>query len=1139
MRERLNYKSRKTIIIVAIILLLIAIASTGIYMFTKGNDETKAFTEGNTTIGDSEINLPEENKNSNSVQEPTIEPEQGTQNNNEVTTQTPTAPETTKPVTGTTTQTTGNVPNEEYVTEKEKEVEKLVSESFLVGWTPINVSSITEDIQLNKPSKEAKYEVTKVATLVNGEAIKNENGEFNTRVKAGDKVTYVITVKNTGNVTIQNIKVVDELANYEETISVLEIGESKELTVIYEVKEEDMTENDTIINTVKVSDEEKTVEGKEEIPSNPAYSIPVEKIWNDNNNQDGKRQEVTICLYADGEAVEGETLTLDGTTLKGYFENVLKYNNENKEIKYTVKEETQIPGYETTYSEDTFTITNTHIPETTTAKVTKVWNDSNNQDGIRPESITVQLQSTIGEEKANVGEPVEITPNEDGKWEYEFTGLTKYANGELIKYTVKEETQIPGYETTYSEDTFTITNTHIPETTTAKVTKVWNDSNNQDGIRPESITVQLQSTIGEEKANVGEPVEITPNEDGKWEYEFTGLTKYANGELIKYSVEETTLNSEKYQVSYETEFVIEENITTIVVTNTHTPETTSVKVTKQWSNENNTESRPNSVIIALYNKANKEVARQEVTGAKTVNNTWTYEFTNLPKYVIGSEGVLESYSIKEIKADGKTIVNANTQYDENYITTYSGTKVINTFLKPNISVVKAVNEEIARPGDILTYTITAKNTGNKEGKVTIKDTVPEGTILEEDITLKIGNNATTKLEQEKFATEGYEITVPKNTTAIITFKVKVNVYAGNTIENIAKYTIPGKEEQETKVSTQIKDSIVTIPTEVSEKYTILLLDTSGSMNNNTDTMKRIDALKQSAIEFATKFLEGYNNNKIKIITIGNSSRLLTPEYTNDINVIKSKINEIGIIQTSTMTNIDAAFVLANKQIKEEDATKTSIILMTDGIPNWYQDENGVDKGPGHDGLQFYTTTEEMLKRESKEYAFKIKERGAKVYSLIFGINQITTSNDSQNKVRKMLQEMSSGYTQGYTDENEVEHESTYVDGYYYEANTPSDLTKVFLEISKSIDAQSTEFTTELNGENLIINQGINKGQIVELYVDKYIEGTEPEKTFTWEQFIKPEYITYDEENNTITMNLVEFMKANDIEIGQKVYFRFR
>ena len=83
MRERLNYKSKKTIIIVAIIIALIAIASTGIYMFTKGNDETKAFAEGNTAIEGNDIKIPEENQNSNSVKEPTIEPEQGTQNNNE------------------------------------------------------------------------------------------------------------------------------------------------------------------------------------------------------------------------------------------------------------------------------------------------------------------------------------------------------------------------------------------------------------------------------------------------------------------------------------------------------------------------------------------------------------------------------------------------------------------------------------------------------------------------------------------------------------------------------------------------------------------------------------------------------------------------------------------------------------------------------------------------------------------------------------------------------------------------------------------------------------------------------------------------------------------------------------------------
>ena len=33
-----------------------------------------------------------------------------------------------------------------------------------------------------------------------------------------------------------------------------------------------------------------------------------------------------------------------------------------------------------------------------------------------------------------------------------------------------------------------------PEETSVSVKKVWNDSNNQDGIRPDSVTVQLMQT---------------------------------------------------------------------------------------------------------------------------------------------------------------------------------------------------------------------------------------------------------------------------------------------------------------------------------------------------------------------------------------------------------------------------------------------------------------------------------------------------------------------------------------------------------------------------------------------------------------------------------------------------------------------
>ena len=37
----------------------------------------------------------------------------------------------------------------------------------------------------------------------------------------------------------------------------------------------------------------------------------------------------------------------------------------------------------------------------------------------------------------------------------------------------------------------TCINTHAPETTSLGVNKVWNDANNQDGSRPNSITVHL------------------------------------------------------------------------------------------------------------------------------------------------------------------------------------------------------------------------------------------------------------------------------------------------------------------------------------------------------------------------------------------------------------------------------------------------------------------------------------------------------------------------------------------------------------------------------------------------------------------------------------------------------------------------
>ena len=88
------------------------------------------------------------------------------------------------------------------------------------------------------------------------------------------------------------------------------------------------------------------------------------------------------------------------------------------------------------------------------------------------------------------GEKVDsvIVREKNGTWSYQFTDLPKYKDGKEITYTV-DEFNVDGYTTTIYG--FDITNTHTPGTTSVTGTKIWKDSNNQDGIRPDSITVRL------------------------------------------------------------------------------------------------------------------------------------------------------------------------------------------------------------------------------------------------------------------------------------------------------------------------------------------------------------------------------------------------------------------------------------------------------------------------------------------------------------------------------------------------------------------------------------------------------------------------------------------------------------------------
>jgi LPXTG-motif cell wall-anchored protein len=354
--------------------------------------------------------------------------------------------------------------------------------------------------------------------------------------------------------------------------------------------------------------------------------IAGKKTWDDADNQDGKRPEsITVNLLANGEPVDSKEVTA-ADNWEYEFSNLPKYQ-EGKEITYTVTENA-VPEYTTTI--DGTNITNSYTPGKTSLTVTKAWQDGNNQDGLRPEGIQVQL---YGNGEA-VGEPITLTGNND--WTYTWTDLDQKANGETIDYTVQEVTKVSGYETTIQQEAgnVIITNTHTPEVTEIKGVKTWDDADNQDGKRPESITVNLLAN--------GEPVdskEVTAADN--WEYEFSNLPKYQEGKEITYTV---------------TENAVPEYTTTIDgtnITNSYTPGKTSLTVTKAWQDGNNQDGlRPEGIQVQLY--GNGEAVGEPIT--LTGNNDWTYTWTDLDQKANGKNIVYTVTEVTKVKGY-ETVIN--------------------------------------------------------------------------------------------------------------------------------------------------------------------------------------------------------------------------------------------------------------------------------------------------------------------------------------------------------------------------------------------------------------------------------------------------------------------------------------------------
>ena len=189
-----------------------------------------------------------------------------------------------------------------------------------------------------------------------------------------------------------------------------------------------------------------------------------------------------------------------------------------------------------------YTITNRYTPEETSVNVNKVWEDNNDQDGIRPDSIQVQLVKEVGGQKTELEDKI-ITLSEDNEWTGTFDNLPAYENGQKITYTVKEIT-VDGYDveiTSTEENNFTITNTYTPDVTSITAKKQWVDFDDRDGIRPDSVEFELYKN-GE---STGIIKELTADD---WTATFDNLPVKENGEEIVYTVREIHVPEGYYPV---------------------------------------------------------------------------------------------------------------------------------------------------------------------------------------------------------------------------------------------------------------------------------------------------------------------------------------------------------------------------------------------------------------------------------------------------------------------------------------------------------------------------------------------------------------------------------------------------------------
>jgi len=486
----------------------------------------------------------------------------------------------------------------------------------------------------------------------------------------------------------------------------------------------------------------------------------VIKVWDDNNNQDGKRpDDLEVALYADNVALEGKTVTLtEDNEWTDSIAHLPRFKNGGTEISYSWVEEdlSGIDYTQTGYDVRNVTeegklvgtittITNKHTPEETEAHVVKVWNDNDDKDGKRPSNVYIKLYSQAGEaEPKQVGNTIAL--NADNGWKHDWAELDKYEDGVELVYTVEEDP--------------------VPDEYTVEITPIENQTFGY------TVTNSYQS---EPEKDVFTDETSTTSIDGKI---------VAAGDELTYKIEYVISNPSS-----------KEKATEVVITDT-VPDFTTLKGT------------PTSTVTTA------EGTVKGVDGVVSGRDiTWTFTdeegFDNDTKIVAIFTVTVDEDKEPVIENTGHVRKGEN-ESDTNVV--YNSKPVKDVFEEGKMTT--SIDGKVVKPGDILTYQITYVNEFKEEDNVKqikITDVIPDHTEYVPDSAKSTvdGKDGDPGVESNgtitwTFGSDAEDAPViPRGTKYVVTFNVKVLDDQGTVVENHAEVQ-EGENKYDTNIVTNSK-----------------------------------------------------------------------------------------------------------------------------------------------------------------------------------------------------------------------------------------------------------------------------------------------------------------------------------------------